>query len=90
MTEYNPKSVIVDFNSKSGIITLNSFKDADEFMRKYNEFIVYKPPKFAITYKEPVPTMQQPDPNLMMNPQMFNQQFNNMMMGFGNMNLSKY
>jgi hypothetical protein len=102
MTEYTPKAVNVDFDTKSGVITLESVKDSDEFIRKYNEFILYKVPKFLVTYREVENlTPQNMNPqnmtpqnfnpqtmNPQMNPQLYNQAFNSMMMGFNNMNIS--
>jgi hypothetical protein len=86
MTEYTPKDVSVDFENRTGTITLGSVKDADEFIRKYNEHIMYKIPRFIITYsQQPMMEQQGGQP---MKQGMYNPQFNSMMMGFNNMSLS--
>jgi hypothetical protein len=84
MTEYTPKSVVVDFENRTGTITLGSVKDADEFIRKYNEYIMYKIPKFIITFRE-----QALEQGQSMNQGMYNPNFTSMMMGFNQMSLSK-
>jgi hypothetical protein len=80
MTEYNPKSVDVDWDNRSGSITFSSLKDSDEFIRRYNEYILYRVPKFIISYQEQAIKDSQVNP--------YNQQaYNSMMMGFNNMSL---
>ena len=50
MQEYRPKSIFVDFKNLSANVIIESKRDADEFIKKYNEFILYKIPKFTIMY----------------------------------------
>jgi hypothetical protein len=50
MQEFKPKDIIVDFKNLSAFVIIESKRDADEFIKKYNEFIMYKIPKFTIMY----------------------------------------
>jgi hypothetical protein len=45
--EYSPKEVNI-VNPRTAVIRMNSKKDLDEFMKKYNEAIVYSFPKFMV------------------------------------------
>lgn len=46
MQEYRPKEVRVNMNDLSAIVVIDKKRDAEELIRKYNEFIMYKIPKF--------------------------------------------
>ena len=46
LQEYNPQDVIVDFASKSGIVTFHNRKDFDMFLQKYQEFTAIRMPAF--------------------------------------------
>ena len=46
LQEYNPQDVIVDFASRSGVVTFHNRKDFDMFLQKYQEFTAIRMPAF--------------------------------------------
>ena len=62
LQEYNPQDVIVDFASKSGVVTFHNRKDFDMFLQKYQEFTAIRMPAFdcfpvvKITEEDVTPT----------------------------------
>ncbi len=45
--EYSPKEISI-VNPRTAVVRMNSKKDLDEFMRKYNEAVAYSLPKFLV------------------------------------------
>lgn len=46
LQEYNPQDVIVDFMSKSGVVTFHNRKEFDTFLQKYQDFSAIRMPAF--------------------------------------------
>ena len=88
LQEYNPQDVIVDFPSKSGVVTFHNRKDFDMFLQKYQEFSAIRMPAFdcfpvvKITDEDTTPTQvmqdaQQVSRNVQQQPQPQHMMFGN-------------
>lgn len=56
MQEYSPKEIAIDYPNRSAIITLHKFRELDEILEKYSEFINYKHPDFLLwKHQAPMP-----------------------------------
>lgn len=80
MSEYSPKEIRVNLNDKTALVAMAKRKDVEEFMQKFNEFIMYNYPKFAVGLHE----------QNVSNPNMQGQQgnpYNQMMNQFSNMSM---
>ena len=96
MQEYRPKEVRVNLKDLSAIVVIDSKKDAEELIKKYNEFILYKVPKFdfnlmvnqaPVANPQMVPVPQIPPKKINTMPPMQNHNmFNPQMMKPGVMN----
>jgi hypothetical protein len=45
--EYSPREINI-INPRTAVVRMNSKKDLDEFMKKYNEAVAYNFPKFMV------------------------------------------
>lgn len=64
--EYSPKEIVLDFPNKSAVVILHSFRDLEEILDKYTEFVNYKVPDFLIFRYNP--NVLQPGLNNVVNP----------------------
>lgn len=60
MQEYSPKEIIIDMNTKTATITIQSSKLLEEIMNKYTEMMNYRNPEY-ILWKN-MPNMMQENP----------------------------
>ncbi len=64
LSEYNPREIKVNMQNRTAIVVMNSKKDVQDFLKKYNEFITCNYPRFMFSL--PIPNMvayqtQQPE-----------------------------
>ncbi len=93
LQEYFPKKVEINLPRKFAIVTMNSPRDLNEFLKKCGEFYQYNYPRFFVqpyidvTQGMRVPIQQSGFNQFCQNMPM--PQMNSMMEQFGNMRLSK-
>ena len=63
LMDFNPKEVLVDLESMSGLVTFDNYKDYNLFFKKYREFCTKRPPLFECIPYEIIPTNDEPKNN---------------------------
>ena len=54
MQEYSPKEIVIDMNTKTATITVQSIKLLEDIMGKYTEMMNYRNPEFILWKNTPI------------------------------------
>ena len=80
MQDFNPREVLIDLESFSGLVQFEKFHDYNLFFKKYHEYCEKQIPTFeCLPYNFPFPTEE----NQNMNDNNMNMYYNNMPMNYG-------
>jgi hypothetical protein len=53
MSEYSPKEIIIDINSKTATITVQSIKVLEDIMNKFTEMVNIRNPEYILWKSQP-------------------------------------